>query len=263
MKIATEIEAPRTIPTDKKNMVMTGLSQVIDTLVSHFDQQIDTLWDRLVQERKAELATIDNNFKSLRDSMNKLIEDSNKSGHVATPRQVNSKNSNSYDGGQSMKRESSQKTTHRCLSYRSDYSQRNMKTTGLVSHRSILIKELDQENSVQVLEETKEQIKKQNQQVKQELTNFLFQLSQQEDEKIVSTRSGTTTPDSIASLTITNANNQNKINIYHRRPVQKSLSVIHTPIQRKISANSTNGNVQVLNSRRPTHPAQTLKENKP
>ena len=75
--------------------------------MSHFDQQIDTLWDRLVQERKAELATIDNNFKSLRDSMNKLIEDSNKSGHVATPRQVNSKNSNSNDGGQSMKRESS------------------------------------------------------------------------------------------------------------------------------------------------------------
>ena len=50
-----------------------------------------------MQERKAELATIDNNFKSLRDSMNKLIEES-KSGHVATPRLVNSKNSNSNDG---------------------------------------------------------------------------------------------------------------------------------------------------------------------
>ena len=101
-----------------------------------------------MQERKAELATIDNNFKSLRDSMNKLMEES-RSGHVATPRGVNSKNSNSNDGGQSMKRESSQKTTHRCLSYRSDYSQRNnLNKTSLVSHRSILIKELDQENSV-------------------------------------------------------------------------------------------------------------------
>ena len=75
MKIATEVEATRTLHLDKKNMVITGLSQVIDTLVNHFDQQIDTLWDRLVQERKAELATIDNNFKSLRDSMNKLMED--------------------------------------------------------------------------------------------------------------------------------------------------------------------------------------------
>ena len=53
----------------------TELNKVIDRLVTHFSEQIDTLWGKLVETRKNELQTIDDNFNSIKETINELMQD--------------------------------------------------------------------------------------------------------------------------------------------------------------------------------------------
>ena len=57
------------------NSSSNDLNQVVDKLVSHFSAQVDTLWDKIIAARKEDLQTIDENFKSVRDSISELIQD--------------------------------------------------------------------------------------------------------------------------------------------------------------------------------------------
>jgi len=50
-----------------------GFSTAIDTLVSHFNSQIDSLWRHVLDSRSKELSAIDENFRQLRDTLNQLI----------------------------------------------------------------------------------------------------------------------------------------------------------------------------------------------
>ena len=52
---------------------MAGLTHAIDAVMCHFNAQIDTLYERLFETRRDELATIDDNFRSIRDTLNKLV----------------------------------------------------------------------------------------------------------------------------------------------------------------------------------------------
>ena len=51
------------------------LNKVIDRLITHFSDQIDTLWDKLVETRKNELQSIDDNFNSIKETINELMQD--------------------------------------------------------------------------------------------------------------------------------------------------------------------------------------------
>ena len=51
------------------------MNQVVEKLVTHFSAQMDTLWDKIIAARKDDLQTIDDNFKSVQDSINMLILD--------------------------------------------------------------------------------------------------------------------------------------------------------------------------------------------
>ncbi len=49
----------KTIDSANHITITSGFNTAIDTLVSSFNKQIDALWQKLVEARRAELTTID------------------------------------------------------------------------------------------------------------------------------------------------------------------------------------------------------------
>ncbi len=62
----------KTVESASHITIASGLNTVIDTLVNSFDKQIDALWHKLVEARRAELTTIDQNFRLVQESINAL-----------------------------------------------------------------------------------------------------------------------------------------------------------------------------------------------
>ena len=62
----------KTLDSANQITIASGLNTAIDTLVNSFNKQIDALWQKLVEARRAELTTIDQNFKQVQESINAL-----------------------------------------------------------------------------------------------------------------------------------------------------------------------------------------------
>ena len=41
------------------------LKEAVNTLIEHYNEQLETMWSKIAESRSKELATIDENFKEL------------------------------------------------------------------------------------------------------------------------------------------------------------------------------------------------------
>ena len=71
--------------------VVAPLTKAIDSIIVHFNSQIDSLCDKLIMARKEELSKIDDNFKTIRDTLNKLVSEKNEAATTSTPRATHNK----------------------------------------------------------------------------------------------------------------------------------------------------------------------------